>query len=409
MKSEWYIKTVGDVAIFDNRLRVPLSAQQRAPRHGPYPYWGANGPLDMVNDYIFDGPRVLVAEDGNTVVRPDGSGTVHLATGRYWVNNHAHVLRAQHGHDLRWLFYALSSLRVRDFVTGSAQPKLSMGSLKRIPLAVPPNVEQRRIASALGALDDKIVSNARLAGLIEETAATIFRARFIDFTRIEEFEESKIGRLPKGWSARRFSEVIEINPRVSIQKGTRVPFIEMAALSPWATRPNAIGERSYSGGARFEPGDTLMARITGCIEHGKGAYVDFLTGPAAGSTEFIVMRAKYPLTPEAVFLLSRVERVRSHAIASMTGSSGRQRVTTACFDDLMIATPPDLDCWLDDANFIRAGLAKSRALWSESRSLAAIRDALLPRLISGQIRVPDTTDPEEIIGPASEDLAGAAR
>lgn len=292
---------------------------------------------------------------------------------------------------------------------GATMLNLNTKILSAVPVALPGSNEQARIVGVLGVLDKKIDSNRRLAALLEETAAAIFKARFVDFVGVAEFEESELGRVPKGWRIVRFSEAVEINPPVPIRKGTVAPFIEMAALAPWAVRPTAIGERPYSGGARFEPQDTIMARITGCIEHGKGAFVDFLAGPGAGSTEFLVLRAKYPLTPEAVFLLSRTDHARSHAIANMTGSSGRQRVATACFDDLMIAVPPNLECWRDDAEYFRVVLAKSHKLWSESRSLADIRDALLPRLISGSMRVPDTADPEEVIGPATDQLVGAAQ
>jgi type I restriction enzyme, S subunit len=349
------------------------------------------------------GPGLVVGRSGASF------GTVHYCGVDYWPLNTALFATDFMDNYPRYVYYALKTLDLTKFNSGSAQPSLNRNFIANITVAIPPRAEQVRIASILAALDDKIDRNRRLAALLEETAAAIFKAWFVDFVGVEEFDESAIGRVPRGWRVARFSEAVEINPPVPIRKGTVVPFIEMAALAPWAMRPTTIGERSYSGGAKFEQGDTLMARITGCIEHGKGAFIDFLTGPGAGSTEFLVLRAKYPLTPEAVFLLSRTDRLRSHAIANMTGSSGRQRVAIACFDDLIFAVPPDLESWLDNAEVFRAGLAKSGALWRESRSLADIRDALLPRLISGEMRVPDTADPEEVIGPTAEQLAGAAR
>jgi restriction endonuclease S subunit len=262
MRSDWRSGTVEEVAQFENRLRIPLSAEQRAERPGEYPYWGANGPFDTVDDFLFEGARVLVAEDGNTVVRPDGRGTVHWATGRYWVNNHAHVLNVKPGHDLRWLFYALSGARVRDFVTGSAQPKLSMGSLKQLPLPVPPPTEQRRISSLLGALDDKIESNRRLAGLLEETVATMFRARFVDFVGVEEFDESEIGRVPRGWRVAPVGNVVKVvggarrAPRsrasgTEATAGQRLRICLVRALqsfwTPIATSPTRASHKSARG------------------------------------------------------------------------------------------------------------------------------------------------------------------
>jgi type I restriction enzyme S subunit len=398
---------VNELTVNFDRHRVPLSSAQRASRRGPYPYWGANGPIDSIDAYIFDGPYILIAEDGNTVVRANGRGTVHWADGQFWVNNHTHVLAAAPGVDLPWLYFALTHVEIRPYITGSAQPKLSQRNLNSVRLPTPPEKEQRRIAAVLGALDDKIDSNRRLAEALEKTAATVFRARFVDFVGVEEFEDSEMGRIPRRWRACRFSDAVDINPPVPLRKGVVAPFIEMSAVAPWAVRPQRIGERPYSGGARFQPGDTLMARITPCIEHGKGAFIDFLSTPGSGSTEFIVLRAKRPLTPEVVFFFSRDERVRSHAIANMTGSSGRQRVATGCFDDLKVPIPPDGDCWKEDGELLRAALSVSCGLWRESLLLIALRDTLLPKLISGQIRVPDTHDPEEVIGPVVEELAAA--
>src|SRR5690606_18572974 len=104
-------------------------------------------------------------------------------------------------------------------------------------------------------------------------------------------EESEIGPVPKGWTVKPFSEVVEINPRVNLKKGQDAPYVEMAAVPAWGMRPSVVRRRPYKGGARFEFGDTLMARITGCIEHGKGAFADFIDEPASGSTEFLVFRA----------------------------------------------------------------------------------------------------------------------
>lgn len=174
MATDWSVASLAEVAVFENRRRIPLSAAERAQRPGPYPYWGANGPFDSIDDYLFDSPRVLVAEDGNTVVRADGRATVHWAEGRYWVNNHAHVLSVVDGNDLRWLYYVLVGAQVRELVSGSAQPKLSMGSLKRLPLAVPPPREQRMIAYALSVLDDKIESNDRLVADLLRVSRTWF-------------------------------------------------------------------------------------------------------------------------------------------------------------------------------------------------------------------------------------------
>lgn len=314
------------------------------------------------------------------------------------------------GLDPQFLYGLLRSSSYRRHVLNTASQTTvrdtAPSRLHAYTFRLPPLHEQARIARILAALDDKIESDRRLAVLLEATAASLFRARFVDFVGVDEFEDSDIGRVPAGWAVKPLSFAVEINPAVPIRKGDLTPFIEMSAVGAWTTRPHAIGRRPYGGGARFEPRDTLMAKITGCIEHGKGAFADFVDGPASGSTEFLVFRAKPPLTPEEVFLLSRTDRVRAHAIANMTGSSGRQRVPSSCFDTLLVAVPPE-GAKHGSAEFFKAAFCESRGLWHEERTLRTVRDALLPKLVSGEIRVPDTADPTEVIERGFGELAAS--
>ncbi|MEU4383447.1 restriction endonuclease subunit S [Micromonospora echinofusca] len=129
------LASVGDVAVFHNRRRIPLSARQRSGMPGRYPYYGANGIVDYVGEFIFDGDYVLVGEDG-TVVTGGGAPVVQDVHGKFWVNNHAHVLTGDSVSN-EVLLMALKSADVRHLVTGAVQPKLSMGNLKKLPLALP--------------------------------------------------------------------------------------------------------------------------------------------------------------------------------------------------------------------------------------------------------------------------------
>jgi type I restriction enzyme S subunit len=142
--------TVGDVTIFLNRRRVPLSAQERATRPGPYPYYGATGVFDSVDDFLFDGNYVLVGEDGS-VVNGDGTPFVQYATGRFWVNNHAHVLESQ-TLEPEELYLALRRTIVAGYVTGAAQPKLSMGRLREVPLRIPASEAVARVREAIASM-----------------------------------------------------------------------------------------------------------------------------------------------------------------------------------------------------------------------------------------------------------------
>ena len=298
-----------------------------------------------------------------------------------------------------YLLYALQQPAVqqelRTLSEGSTVAHVNVADVRRFSIPIPSLAEQRQAAAVLKALDDKIDSNSRLAETVERAAYAQFEAKLIDFIGFEATQESLIGPVPFGWSVQPFSDAVTINPRVKLQKGLMAPFIEMAAVDPWATRPSRIGEREPAGGAKFEHGDTLMARITGCIENGKGAFVDFIDTAGTGSTEFLVLRAKPPFTPEMVFFYSRWPKLRAHAIANMTGSSGRQRVPNSCFDDFLVATPDPYTDLTGVADFLRVAMKKSLALWQETRSLTEARDRLLPGLVSGAIPVGDLHDGAE--------------
>jgi type I restriction enzyme S subunit len=141
---------------------------------------------------------------------------------------------------------------------------------------------------------------------------------------------------------------------------------------------------------RFINGDTLLARITPCLENGKTAFVDFLPEGESGwgSTEFIVLRPKPPLPEYFAYLLCREQDFRAFAIQSMTGTSGRQRVQTDLLGMYLLAVPSD-EVAVRFGEIIEPLIARISRNSEESNSLAGIRDALLPRLISGQLRIPE--------------------
>lgn len=131
----WTAATLGDVAENFDRLRKPLSKMERSEMQGEYPYYGAAKVFDYVNDYIFDGEYLLIAEDGS-VITPDGYPVLQLANGKFWANNHTHILQGS-AVSTHYLYLALSPVRMGGYITGAAQPKITQGALKRIPIALP--------------------------------------------------------------------------------------------------------------------------------------------------------------------------------------------------------------------------------------------------------------------------------
>ncbi|WP_287708626.1 restriction endonuclease subunit S [Accumulibacter sp.] len=141
----WPTASFGDLVVNRDGARRPVKSADRASRQGQYPYYGASGVIDFVDQYIYDGTHLLIAEDGANLVSRS-TPIAFKATGRYWVNNHAHVVAQKAGTDLSYLEVALNLRDLRDFITGSAQPKLTQANLNAILVAVPPAKEQARFA-----------------------------------------------------------------------------------------------------------------------------------------------------------------------------------------------------------------------------------------------------------------------
>lgn len=133
----WELKTLGELASNHDGRRVPIKMEDRGKRSGTFPYYGASGIIDYVDDYLFEGPHLLISEDGaNLLAR--STPVAFIADGRFWVNNHAHVLSSNANAELRYLEAFIEAIDLRRYVTGSAQPKLTQASLNEILVPSPP-------------------------------------------------------------------------------------------------------------------------------------------------------------------------------------------------------------------------------------------------------------------------------
>lgn len=279
---------------------------------------------------------------------------------------------------------------IRQHAVGATMPNLNEGVVRGVPVVLPPLDEQRRIAAVLGALDDKIELNRKMNRTLEEMAQALFKSWFIDFDGHDDLVDSELGPIPRGWVVGGLSSFVELNPRLSMKRGTEAVYVEMKSLPTSGPSVSDWTTREYKGGARFQQDDTLLARITPCLENGKSALVDFLDGGqiAFGSTEYIVLRPRSGVPRVWPYCLVRFEPFRAHAIANMTGSSGRQRVAVDALEGFQLAVPP-AEVLADFGAATESLFQRITANVNESRTLAALRDTLLPKLISGELRVPE--------------------
>ena len=152
--SEWSECTLQEAVDFLDGQRKPLESADRAKRKGKYPYYGASGIIDYIDDYIFDEPLLLLGEDGANIINRS-SPLCFIATGKYWVNNHAHVMRPKAGQNIKFICELLESLDYTRYNTGTAQPKLNQEKCRQIELMLPTYNEQCKIADLLSIFDQK--------------------------------------------------------------------------------------------------------------------------------------------------------------------------------------------------------------------------------------------------------------
>jgi len=403
MGGEWQNKTLGELVALQRGHDLTESNR----RFGSVPVMGSAGQNGFHNKAIAEGPGVVIGRSGASF------GKVHYCPINYWPHNTVLYVTDFKGNEPRFAYYFLKGIDFSRYNSGSAQPSLNRNYIYSIPVAYPERKDQQAIACILGALDDKIELNRRMNRTLADMARAIFKSWFVDFDPVrakaagqqppglkpeiadifpDSFEDSELGEIPKGWGVRPLPMVFEINPKRTLSKGTLAPYLDMASMPTQGPLPNSWTMRNFGSGMKFINGDTLIARITPCLENGKTAYVDFLSEGEVGwgSTEYIILRPKDKIPTVFAYLLARTNEFRTFAIQQMTGSSGRQRVPASSLEKLSIVCP-EMNSPLYGlfGNFVSPMFDRIKAATLQSQTFSNLRDTLLPKLISGELRVPD--------------------
>ena len=326
--------------------------------------------------------------------------------------------------------------------TGSAQGVLNTKSIAKVPIPVPPEDVAENIGKYLKALDNKIELNHQINQTLESIAQTIFKSWFVDFAPVKAkiaaieagedaegvtcaamraisgktddeldqmqagppenyaqlkttaglfpsaMQDSELGEVPEGWEVGVLSDLIEFNPKRALKKGIVTLYLDMKNVPTAGHLADEVILREMKSGTKFINGDTLLARITPCLENGKTAYVDFLSDGQVGwgSTEYIVMRPKNAIPASFGYFVARLDSFRQFAIQSMTGTSGRQRANADALKALpWIKFPTEIIQAFDKIGGATLEQAKSRG--DENKTLAQLRDTLLPKLLYGELSV----------------------
>jgi type I restriction enzyme S subunit len=203
----WIYHKISDCCHILDSQRIPLNLQERQARKGIYPYYGANGVQGYVDSFIFDCESVLLAEDGGYFDEFQTRPIAQLASGRYWVNNHAHVLRANNRATTKWIFYALVHKDIQKFINGGTRAKLNQSDLKEIEIPIPPLKEQKKITSILSSVDEVIENTQAQIAKLEDLKKATMNELLTKGIGHTEFKETEIGRIPKSWSIEKLDDI----------------------------------------------------------------------------------------------------------------------------------------------------------------------------------------------------------
>lgn len=295
--------------------------------------------------------------------------------------------------DGRFLMYSLlwhdNKQAIISKGVGSTVAHLRVPECENIEIKAPDLDIQHRIADILSAYDDLIENNQKQIKLLEEATQRLYKEWFVDL-HFPGHENTKIvDGVPEGWNWCKLEDAIQFDPKVTLTKERMKQFVPMSALSTASMMldESQFTETSSNSGSKFQNGDTLLARITPCLENGKTAYVSGLKSDegAVGSTEYIVMRAK-TINSYMVYLLARTDDFRQSAINSMSGSDGRQRVKSDKLKMLDYLHPTS-ELVEKFENVEEPIFEKIYRLSEQMQQAKQARDLLLPKLMRGEVEV----------------------
>lgn len=274
-----------------------------------------------------------------------------------------------------YLSPTVQTLIEKETIHGATVNRIALSTMGNWSLQMPPLAIQSAIGEMLGALDAKLAVNEDLSLSIEARLSLEVKAMWLD--------KSSNLRVP-------LHSIVDLNPQTPRPTEAEPVYIDMKKLPESGSGIAAAENREAKGGTRFMQGDTLMARITPCLENRKTGFVDSLAPDQVGigSTEFIAIRTREPYAKPLSYFLAVNEEFRDFAIRHMAGTSGRQRVSASVLATYEIPKPDE--SWLLDFG-ARATLQFEylKSLRAQNTTLAALRDTLLPPLMSGKLRVRD--------------------
>lgn len=284
---------------------------------------------------------------------------------------------------------------------GSTIKHLTGVGLKQVEFSYPSFKYQQKIAAVLSILDAKINCNNRINAELEVMAKTLYDYWFVQFDFPDEngkpykysggkmvYNPNLKRDIPSGWSSATASELLEFNPSLTLKAGNEASYIDMNSLPISGFMTSEPERKVFRGGAKFQNGDVVVARITPCLENGKTALITLLNNDEVGfgSTEFIVIRGRHQPLMGFAAQLSRSDSFRQFAISNMTGTSGRKRIDAKTLETYPVPVAP-YEILLRFEKIVAPFYTRMTTNAKENTELTQLRDWLLPMLMNGQVTV----------------------
>ncbi|MGJ7487598.1 restriction endonuclease subunit S [Variovorax sp. LT2P21] len=399
MSSDWAERTLGEFIRLQRGHDLTASEQ----RPGSVPVMGSAGQNGTHAESLAAGPGVVVGRSGASV------GRVHFSDVAYWPHNTCLYVTDFLGNHPRFAYYLLQTLTLAAYNSGSAQPSLNRNFIYSIPVRVPSRAEQDAIVEVLQALDDRITLLRETNATLEAIAQALFKSWFVDFDPVrakiegrapegmdeataalfpDGFEDSELGLVPKGWSVRSLDGIANFLNGLALQKfppseHSWLPVVKIAQLRKGDTVGADRAGRNLKPEYVIHDGDVLFS-WSGSLEvevwcGGEGALNQHL---------FKVTSEHYPKWFYFLWTRHHLESFRQIAASKATTMGHIQR---AHLTQAKVLVPSiELICKIGET--FEAMLDAKIANELQAQTLATLRDTLLPRLISGELRLPENRD-----------------
>ena len=404
MATEWRNMTLGDFVALQRGHDLTESER----RTGSVPVMGSAGRNGYHDTALAKGPGIVIGRSGASF------GQVHYSAADFWPHNTALYVTDFKGNDERFAFYFLKAINFDRYNSGSAQASLNRNFIYPIPVRVPPPSEQKGIAAVLGALDDKIELNRRMNASLEAMARALFQSWFVDFDPVRakldgrqptsldpataalfpnEFEDSELGPIPKGWRACTLGEIAKnVSVTFDFERSPEPIFINTGdVLEGDFLHSKRSAHAGLPGQAKksIRPDDILFTEIRPANK--RYAYVDFDCSDYVVSTKFMIIRGSKEIHPRLLYrILTAKETLDEFQVQAESRSGTFPQITFDSISYLPIVLPT---MEIQEA-FQRAGGdmdAQIKLNKQQSRTLASLRDALVPKLLCGDIKVASGT------------------